>query len=280
MDINWFPGHMAKTLRVLKENMKLCDAIIEIRDARIVTSSANPRIDELCEGKPRIIILNKNDLSDKKVTSDWEKTLSGNKVKAIGVNCMTGEGIKNIKPVLSVLLKDKYLRYKEKGIINYTPRVMVVGIPNSGKSTFINKMAKNNIAKTGNKPGVTKNKQWIKTAYGMEMLDTPGVLWPRLDGISGINLAFTGAVKDEIIDIEELAIKLIEMLRENYNENIKNRYKIEFDSNISPYEIIKLIALKRGAVLAGNNIDYKRVSVILLDEFRFGKIGRISLERP
>jgi ribosome biogenesis GTPase A len=280
MSINWFPGHMAKTRRQIKESLKLVDAVIEIRDARIIKSSANPDIEEICKDKPRIILLNKSDLSEEKVTRDWVKTLSNDYTKVLSVNCLTGMGLKNIKPALDEILKEKHDRLKNKGVVNIVTRVMVVGIPNVGKSTFINKLAKNNIAKTGDRPGVTKSKQWIKTKIGIELMDTPGVLWPKFeDEEVGLNLAFTGAIKDEIMDIEDLALKLIERLQEYYPERLKERYKLN-ELSESALENMENIGRKRGAVISGGNIDYNRVAVMLLDEFRGGKLGSISLERP
>lgn len=280
MVINWFPGHMAKTKRELKENLKLVDAVIEIRDARIVKSSENPDINEICGNKPRIILLNKSDLSESSVTKDWIKYLSSNNVKTTSVNCITGDGLKSIKPLLNELLKDKHDRIKQRGIVKIVDRVMVVGIPNVGKSSFINRVAKSNNAKTGNKPGVTKSKQWIKTKIGMELMDTPGILWPKLEkSETQLNLAFTGAIKDEILDTEELALKLIERLQIDYPDKLITRYKLnELDEE--PLKNMENIALKRGAVISGGKIDYTRVSTIILDEFRNGKLGKISLERP
>ena len=226
--INWFPGHMRKTQREIKENLKLVEAVIEIRDARIPRSSANPDIEKLCGNKPRLILLNKSDLTESRVTREWMKELSKDNVKAIEVNCLKGKGLNQIKPALEELLKEKLERYKAKGLVNVVIRVMVVGIPNVGKSTFINKMAKNNIAKTGDRPGVTKSKQWIKTPLGIEMLDTPGVLWPKFeDERTALNLAFTGAIKDEIMDTEELSYRLVERLQKHYANELMARYKIE-----------------------------------------------------
>ena len=280
MAINWFPGHMKKTQREIKENLKLVDAVIEIRDSRIPRSSANPDIDKLVGNKPRIILLNKSDLAEKKTTNEWIKSLSNDHVKVLEVNCLKGIGLKAIKPALLDLLKEKHDRLKAKGLVKIITRVMVVGIPNCGKSTFINKMAKNQIAKTGDRPGVTKNKQWIKTALDMELLDTPGVLWPRFDDEeTALNLAFTGAIKDEVMDIEELAYKLVERLQEYYPEELKARYKID-EVFENPLETLDAIAIKRGCIMKGKEIDYNRIAVILLDEFRGGKIGNISLERP
>ncbi|MCR4944178.1 MAG: ribosome biogenesis GTPase YlqF [Clostridium sp.] len=280
MAINWFPGHMKKTQREIKENLKLVDAVIEIRDARIPKSSANPDIDKLVGNKPRIILLNKCDLSEKNATKAWIKHLSSNNVKVLEVNCLKGIGTNAIKPALMELLKEKHDRLRAKGMVKITTRVMVVGIPNCGKSTFINKMARNTIAKTGDRPGVTKNKQWIKTSLGIELLDTPGVLWPKFeDDETALNLAFTGAIKDEIMDIEELAYKLVERLQTFYPEKLKERYKID-EVFENPLDTLDAIALKRGCIMKGKAIDYTRIAVILLDEFRGGKIGNITLERP
>lgn len=280
MAINWFPGHMVKTKREIQNNLKLVDAVIEIRDARIPKSSKNPDIDTLCAGKPRVILLNKSDLTDPKVTKAWKESLTNNETVVLEVNALKGEGLNAIKPALLKLLKEKHDRLKAKGLVKITTRVMVVGIPNVGKSTFINKMAKNNIAKTGDRPGVTKNKQWIKTKLGIELMDTPGVLWPKFeDEIVGLNLAFTGAIKDEIMDTEELALKLVERLQETNPEALMTRYKLtELQEN--PLDNLDSIARKRGAIMSGNQIDYNRIAGIILDEFRGGKIGKISLEKP
>ena len=280
MAINWFPGHMKKTQREIKENLKLVDAVIEIRDARIPRSSANPDIAKLVGDKPRIILLNKSDLTEKSVTKQWIKHLSSENVKVLEVNCLTGSGLNAIKPAILELLKEKHDRLKAKGLVKIITRVMVVGVPNCGKSTFINKMAKNNIAKTGDRAGVTKNKQWIKTPLGVEMLDTPGVLWPKFeDEETALNLAFTGAIKDEVMDSEELAYKLVERLQTYYPEKLKERYKID-EIFENPLDTLDAIARKRGCLMKGNEIDYMRIAVILLDEFRGGKIGNITLERP
>lgn len=280
MAINWFPGHMVKTKREIQNNLKLVDAVIEIRDARIPKSSKNPDIDTLCAGKPRVILLNKSDLTDPKVTKAWKESLTNEETIVLEVNALKGEGLNAIKPALLKLLKEKHDRLRAKGLVKITTRVMVVGIPNVGKSTFINKMAKNNIAKTGDRPGVTKNKQWIKTKLGIELMDTPGVLWPKFeDETVGLNLAFTGAIKDEIMDTEELALKLVERLQETSPEELMTRYKLtELQEN--PLDNLDAIARKRGAIMSGNQIDYNRIAGIILDEFRGGKIGRISLEKP
>lgn len=280
MAINWFPGHMAKTRREMKESMKLVDAVIELRDARIVKASANPDIDDICGNKPRIVLLNKCDLSEEKITNQWIKELTKENVRAIAVNSLTGEGLKSIKPMLDEILKEKHDRLKAKGLAKIVVRAMVVGIPNVGKSSFINKMARNNIAKTADRPGVTRSKQWIKTSLGIELMDTPGILWPKFeDNEVALHLALTGAIKDEIMDIEELALNLIAKLQVLYPDRLMARYKLD-SLEEEPLTNMDNIARKRGAVSSGGNIDYNRVAVLLLDEFRGGKLGSISLDRP
>lgn len=280
MTINWFPGHMAKTRRQIQESLKLVDAVIEMRDARIVKSSANPQIDEICKDKPRVILLNKSDLAEDKVTKEWIKKLTTDTVKPLSVNSLTGGGLKSITTTLDELLKEKQDRQRKKGLVNVITRVMVVGIPNVGKSSLINRLAKNHTAKTGDKPGVTKSKQWIKTSIGIELMDTPGVLWPKFeDQVVGLNLAFTGAIKDEIMDIEELALKLIERLQVVNPQRLMERYKLP-EIMEEAIDNLDNIGKKRGAVISGGNIDYNRIAVMLLDEFRGGKLGSISLERP
>lgn len=277
--INWFPGHMVKTRREISANLKLVDAVIEIRDARIVSSSTNPEIEKLVGGKPRIILLNKSDMAEDQVTRRWKKSLENDTTMVLEVNSLTGKGLNAIKPALTELLKEKLERSRERGIVNYHIRVMVVGIPNVGKSSFINRMAKNSIAKVGDRPGVTKNKQWIKTKDGIELLDTPGILWPKFEEETSLNLAFTGAIKDEIMDIETLALKLVERLSQHYGKRLLERYGLE---NLSeePLENLEMIARKRGCIIKGGEIDYSRVAVMLLDEFRSAKLGKISLEWP
>ncbi|WP_055667836.1 ribosome biogenesis GTPase YlqF [Desnuesiella massiliensis] len=280
MSINWFPGHMTKTRREIKESLKLVDLVIEIRDARIVKSSANPEIESICKDKPRIILLNKSDLSEQSITKAWINNLTNENIRVLQINSLNGEGLKDIKPMIEDLLREKIDRWKAKGLKNFVIRGMVVGIPNVGKSSFINKMAKNNIAKTGDRPGVTKSKQWIKTKLGIELLDTPGILWPKFeDEEVALNLAFTGAIKDEIMNTEDLALKLVERLQKDYGDRIKERYKID-DLDEEPINNLDLIAKKRGAIASGGSIDYNRVSIMLLDEFRGGKLGKISLEKP
>lgn len=278
--IQWYPGHMAKAKRKITESLKLVDVVIELRDARIVASSANPDIDKICGDKPRLILLNKYDLADDRVNNIWISTLRKKNIEVLLTNSMTGQGLNKIKPALNNLLKEKLDRLQAKGIQNYTIRVMVVGIPNVGKSSFINRIAKSKRAITGDRPGVTKSNQWIKTKEDIELLDTPGVLWPKFeDEQVGLNLAFTGAIKDEIMNIEDLAYKLIGVLQEEYPERLKERFKLDEISE-DPLVNMENMALKRGAILKGREIDYTRIATILLDEFRGGKLGKISLERP
>ena len=278
--IHWFPGHMAKTRREISENLKMVDAIIELRDARIVNSSANPEIEAITKGKPRIILLNKSDLSDPKTNKQWMNKLKKSDIEVLEVNCLNGQGLKNIKPTLERILKDKHDKMKAKGMINIKTRVMVVGIPNVGKSTFINKIANAAITKTGDRPGVTKNKQWIRTKIGIELLDTPGILWPKFENEEvGLKLAFTGAIKDEIMDIEGLGYKLVDELSRIAPEDLMARYKLT-ELSEDPLENLDAIGRKRGMMMSGGRIDYNRLCVMLLDEFRGGKIGKISLERP
>lgn len=279
MKINWFPGHMVKTRREITENLKLVDAVIEIRDARIVASSKNPEIERIIGNKPRIILLNKADMAEDRVTRNWKKVLENDNTLVLEVNSLTGKGLNAIKPTLNELLKEKLARNKERGLVNYTIRAMVVGIPNVGKSSFINRMAKNSIAKVGNRPGVTKNKQWIKTKDGIELLDTPGILWPKFEEETSLNLAFTGAIKDEIMDIETLALKLVSRLSINYKDRLMERYSLE-NLSLDALENMDEIARKRGCILRGGEIDYKRVAVLILDEFRNARLGKISLEWP
>ena len=280
MNINWFPGHMVKTRREITENLKLVDAVIEIRDARIVRSSKNPEIEKILGDKPRIILLNKADMAEGRVTKNWKKQLEDERTLVLEVNSLTGKGLSGIKPALQELLKEKLRRSKERGIVHYEIRAMVVGIPNVGKSSFINRMAKNSVAKVGNRPGVTKNKQWIRTKDGIELLDTPGILWPKFeDAETSLNLAFTGAIKDEIMDIETLALKLVERLGRNYKGRLMERYKLEAFSE-DALENLNSIAQKRGCIIRGGEIDYARAAVLILDEFRNAKLGPISLEWP
>jgi len=281
MAIQWFPGHMAKTRRILTENLKLIDIVIELLDARIPKSSKNPEIDGIIKTKPRVIALNKSDLADEKVLREWSKWYGENGYTCIFIDSIKGKGINELKSRMRNMMKEKIEREKQKGRLFRPIRTMVVGIPNVGKSSFINKIAGRASAVTGDRPGVTRGKQWIRLNEEIELLDTPGILWPKFeDERVGLNLAFTGAIKDDIIDTVEVASALLYQLSLTYPENLKNRFKLEEVENKRGEELLKEAGRKRGCVISGGEIDLTRTSSIVLDEFRGGKIGRISLERP
>lgn len=280
MNINWFPGHMKKTEGLIKENLKLVDIVIELVDARIPLASKNPLIDELVKDKPRLIVFNKSDMADDSVTNDWINYYKNNKIRVVKVNSIEGKGINDVYEAVNEVLSDKLKKYKETNL-NYIIKMMVVGIPNVGKSSFINKIIGRAGAKTGDKPGITKGKQWVRLKEGFELLDTPGILWHKFDDEEiAKNLAFVGSIKDEILDVEELAFYLLGFLKENYPESIKERYKVTFDEYTDTYELMEDIGRKRGFVIRGGEIDIFRTANTILDEFRSLKLGRISLERP
>lgn len=281
MNIQWFPGHMAKTRRMITENIKMVDVVIELLDARIPRSSQNPDIAELTINKPRIIVLNKSDLADpdkNKLWSDWFKR-SG--IDAIHTNSLTGEGTKELINKLKKIMEPKIQNAMEKGRISRPIKTMVVGIPNVGKSAFINRIAGKATAITGDRPGVTKNKQWIRINREIQLMDTPGVLWPKFDDEeTGLNLAFTGAIKDEIMDVATLAVRLLEKLSVLYPEQLKSRFKLSDLDSKTGQELIDEAGRKRGCLISGGEVDYYRIGNIVLDEFRGAKIGRITLEEP
>ena len=280
MNINWFPGHMKKTEGLIKENLKLVDIVIELVDARIPLASKNPLIDELVKDKPRLIVFNKSDMADDSVTNDWINYYRNNNIRVVKVNSIEGKGINDVYEAVNEVLSDKLKKYKETNL-NYIIKMMVVGIPNVGKSSFINKIIGRAGAKTGDKPGITKGKQWVRLKEGFELLDTPGILWHKFDDEEiAKNLAFVGSIKDEILDVEELAFYLLGFLKENYPESIKERYKVTFDEYTDTYELMEDIGRKRGFVIRGGEIDIFRTANTILDEFRSLKLGRISLERP
>lgn len=279
--VQWFPGHMAKTRRLIKESLSLVDGVTEIIDARIPYSSSNPELEELINNKPRIVLLNKCDLADKNTTNQWVEYYKKKGVRAIPVDCRTGKGLNNYIAAVREVLKDVIKKNEDRGMPGKALRIMVVGIPNTGKSSFINRMAKSAKAKVADKAGVTRNNQWFAIGNGIELLDTPGVLWPKFDDQKvGDRLAFIGSVKDEILDTETLAVRLLEVMTADYPERLTERYKIADFSDKEAWEVLEMIGKKRGMMIRGGEIDTERVSVMLLDEYRGGKLGTISLERP
>ncbi len=279
MNYQWYPGHMTKAKRMMQENIKLIDLIIELVDARIPMSSRNPDIDELGKGKSRIILLNKSDLADARLKQEWESFFKEKGYFVQPLNAKTGAGIKNIQALVQESCKEKIERDRKRGIINRPVRAMVVGIPNVGKSTFINSFAGKACAKTGNKPGVTKGKQWIRLNKNLELLDTPGILWPKFeDQKIGERLALIGSINDEILHVDELAVALIRNLKNSYLDLLEKRYDITIDEDA--YDTLKRIAIARKCLQKGELPDVDRASSMLLEDFRSGKLGRITLERP
>lgn len=280
MNYQWYPGHMTKARRMMQENIKLIDLVIELVDARIPISSRNPDIDELGKGKSRIILLNKSDLADPVWNKKWVEYFAAKGMGVLEINSRTGMGIKSIQGLVQEVCKEKIERDRKRGIVNRPVRAMVVGIPNVGKSTFINSFAGKACAKTGNKPGVTKGKQWIRLNKDVELLDTPGILWPKFDDqMVGLRLALIGSIKDEILNIDELSLELISYLKENYAGTLAARYEVE-ETVERPVELLEAIAQKRGCVQRGNEIDYSKAAALVVDDFRSGRLGRITLELP
>lgn len=280
--IQWFPGHMTKTRRKIQASLKLVDAVAEIIDARIPVSSRNPELHKIIENKPRIILMNKCDMADPSQTARWVSYYQKEGVLAIPVDCKSGRGLNQFIPKVRELLKDRIIQWEQKGMVNRTIRVMIVGIPNVGKSSFINRMAKQNRAKVEDRPGVTRGNQWFTIGKAFDLLDTPGVLWPKFDDPNvGEKLAFTGAVKDQIVDTEQLASRLLEVLRDEYSAMLTARYKLEkYDLRpLQGYELLALIGRKRGMLASGGEIDTERASIMVLDEFRSAKLGKITLEQ-
>ena len=278
--IQWFPGHMTKTGRVIEKCLPLVDAVVEITDARIPMSSKNPNLARMIAGKPRLVILNKCDAADPEATSRWLEWYKKQGIRAIAADCRTGKGLKSVIPEVKILLADQIKKFEAKGMKGRILHLMVVGVPNVGKSSFINKMAGQNKAKVEDRPGVTREKQWVKLDSDVELLDMPGVLWPKFEDMSvGEKLAFTGAVKDDVVDIEALACRLLAMLAEKYPERLKERYKLtslEGDG----WELLQAVGRKRGMLISGGEVNTERAAITVLDEFRSGKLGRITLELP
>lgn len=279
MNLQWYPGHMTKAKRQMQEDLKLIDLIIELVDARIPLSSRNPDIDELGKNKARLILLNKSDLADERYNEQWSAYFQKKGFYVVKVNAKSGAGLKSIQGVIQEACKAKIERDRRRGIKNRPIRAMVVGIPNVGKSTFINSYAGKACAKTGNKPGVTKGKQWIRLNKTLELLDTPGILWPKFeDQEVGKRLAFIGSIKDEILNLEELSLELLDYIRTNYPGLLNTRYGIEEEG--TPLSLLEAVADKRKCLIRGQEIDYAKAAGIVMEEFRNGKIGRITLEFP
>lgn len=281
MNINWFPGHMAKTRRLIQEHLKLVDVVVEIRDARIPASSGNPMIEELLGTKPRVILLNKYDMADDEITQKWISYFQSVHTKVLLTDSISGKGLDKVVGAVKSLVPEKMEKYKEKGM-RFIPKMMVVGVPNVGKSSFINKLTGKSSAKTGDKPGVTTAKQWIRIQNEIELLDTPGILWPKFEEPEvGQKLAFTRAIKDEILDIEELCFFFLKcLIQQGYQKNIEQRYKIEIPEGMEPYALMEMIGKKRAFVIRGGEIDMVRTANTVMDEYQSGMLGKITLEKP
>jgi ribosome biogenesis GTPase A len=286
MTIQWFPGHMTRAKRQIEEKLKLIDVVLELLDARLPESSRNPMIDEILKNKPRIVLLNKSDLADPEITQEWVRYYSERGIQALPIDASSGTQVKEIVPRSKELLREKRERLMSKGVNPRAIRAIIVGIPNVGKSTLINRLAGRSIALTGDRPGVTKGQQWIKVGNEMELLDTPGILWPKFeDPDVGFRLAATGAIKDEILNAQDIAFHSIRYLSELYPDRLKERYELEQlpDANADASEIVDImesIGRKRGCLVSGGRIDLDKASQLILRDLRGGKLGRISLEKP
>ena len=289
--VQWFPGHMAKTRRIMQSNLKLVDAVVEITDARIPYSSRNPEMDRLVGAKPRLLLLNKADSADETITSQWIDHYKRKGITAVATDCRSGKNINRFKAALTELMAEQVAVWEQKGMHGRPIRMMIVGIPNVGKSSFINRLAGSKRAKVEDRPGVTRGKQWVSIGDNMELLDMPGILWHKFDDkLVGEHLAFTGAVKDDILDSEYLACRLLELLAEDYPESMVGRYGISLDDLpenddesagcVRGFELLERVGRKRGFLVSGGEINTERAAATVLDEFRGGKLGRISLERP
>ena len=282
MNIQWYPGHMTKTRRMMEENLKLVDAVCELLDARIPISSRNPDIAALCGSKPRMVILNRADLADPNMTARWITYFRQQDLSVIQTDCKSRKGVSSFVPAVRALLADKLQRYAEKGQSGRPLKLMIVGIPNVGKSTFINQISGRKGAKAENRPGVTRGKQWVTVDQGLLLLDTPGILWPKFeDPEVGIKLAYTGAVKDDVLDVEALGCHLMQRLFERYHDTVTARYRLEDVPDGTPgYELLEAAGRKRGFLLRGGEIDTERMARVVLDEYRGGKLGRLTFEGP
>ncbi len=282
--VQWFPGHMAKTRRLIKESLPLVDCVTELLDARVPLSSRNPELDELTRSKPRIVLLNKCDMADADTTALWIEWFRQQGKAALAVDCRSGKGLNRYQNVVQTVLADKIRVNTERGMAGKALRVMVVGIPNTGKSSFINRMAGKSRAKVADRPGVTRHNQWFAIGGGIELLDTPGVLWPKFDDpVVGDRLAFIGSVKDEVLDGETMACRLLDVLRSDYPHLLCERYKLseeELSQSLDSYDVLMLIGKKRGMLMRGSEVNTERAAAALLDEYRGGKLGRLSFEKP
>ncbi|WP_299031347.1 ribosome biogenesis GTPase YlqF [uncultured Anaerococcus sp.] len=276
LNINWYPGHMKKTKEEIEKNLKLVDIVLEIIDARIPESSRNPMLDDIIKDKPRMIIMNKSDLADLKENQRWINKFKNEGILAIPMNSKERINVGKIYDMAKEVLTDKFKKHAEKDIDNPLIRMMIVGVPNSGKSTFINNVAQRKGARVGNRPGVTQTKQWIKTNSNLQLLDTPGVLWPKFDDRIGLHLSYTNAIKDEIVNIEDLTLYFLKEIAKSYPDNLNERYGV--DPSMEAIDIYEAIAKRRGAIIAGGDFDYTRTATIILNDFRTGKLGRITLE--
>jgi len=280
MDIQWYPGHMAKAKRLVKENLKLVDVVIELLDARIPSSSRNPEIDDLVGQKPRLVVLNKSDLADPEQTKLWRAFFTRSGIPSIAVDSIKGIGVREVPEQVNKLAAPKIQALVASGRRPRSPRCMVVGIPNVGKSLFINKLVGQRVARTGDKPGVTRGQQWVKLAGNIDLLDTPGILWPKLESPEvAYRLAITGAIKDEIYNFIEIAGKLLKWLADNYPESIRERYKIE-EMGALPEQLLEAVGARRGFYMSGGAIDLSKAARVVIKEFREGKLGRYTLDRP
>ena len=281
MNIQWYPGHMTKTRRQMEEDVKFVDMVAEVVDARIPVSSRNPDIDSMVGDRPRMMIFNRADQADPEQTAHWLADFRKLGYAVLETDAKTGRGVNQFSAVVKAALREKIESWRAKGQVARLVRVMVVGVPNVGKSTLINKIARKKSAKAGDRPGVTRGKQWVRVDSGLELLDTPGILWPKFeDETTGLHLAFTGAVKDEVMDSEALASALLELLRDCYPQALTARYKVHVDPEVPGWALLEQVARKRGMLISGGEVDTQRMSKVLLDEFRGGKLGHFTLERP
>lgn len=281
--IQWFPGHMAKTRRLMRENLSLVDIVVELRDARIPKSSRNPEIEKIVGDKPRLVVFNKADIADASVTELWQNYYRSHGVKTIAVDCKSGKGLNQFIPAVRGALTDVMKRREEKGMSGRPIRIMIVGVPNVGKSSLINRLAGGKKAKVEDRPGVTRGKQWVRLESGVELLDMPGVLWPKFDDKTvGERLAYTGAIKDDVYDMEWVAMRFLYFILQRYPSLVEQRFKVtkQETESLEPFQLLELVGKKRGMILPGGLINTERAAIMVLDEFRSGKIGRITLERP